>query len=361
MAHGKRDDMVVHEEEPYNAEPPPAALVGRQLTALDAFYSRNHGPIPCLDGSPWRLEVGGLVAHHLDLSVDQLRHRYQEQTLVATLQCAGNRRKGLLEFGDIPDEAPWGAAAISTAEWTGVRLSDVLSDTGPHPDAKHVEFLAADIAEGAAAPQRYGSSIPVEKALAGDVLLAWAMNGEPLPAAHGAPIRIVVPGYIGARSVKWVQRITALAQPSTNYFQAVAYRVPPAGSASAADPDDDIALTGVWLNADILSPADGAVLEVGPTAIAGYAVAGEGLDIERVEVSLDGGRSWQQAGMDDHPSRWAWRHWQATVDLPPGCAQILARAWDTSGTTQPPPGGHLRNPKGYMNNSWARIAVTVKK
>ena len=102
MAHGKRDDMVVHEEEPYNADRTTVALVGRQLTALDAFYSRNYGPIPCLDGSPWRLEVGGLVAHQLDLSVDQLRHRYQEQTLVATLQCAGNRRKGLLEFGDIP-------------------------------------------------------------------------------------------------------------------------------------------------------------------------------------------------------------------------------------------------------------------
>ncbi len=361
MAHGKRGDMVVHEEEPYNAEPPPVALAGRRLTDINAFYSRNHGPIPCLDGPTWRLEVGGLVAHQLDLSVDHLRHRYPEQTLVATLQCAGNRRKGLLEFGDIPGEAPWGATAISTAEWTGVRLSDLLSDAELHADAEHVEFLAADIAQGAAPAQPYGSSIPVEKALAGEVLLAWAMNGEPLPAAHGAPVRIVVPGYIGARSVKWVQAITAMAHPSTNYFQAVAYRVPPAGSASAADPDHDIALTGIWLNADILSPADGAVLEAGLTAVAGYAVAGEGLDVERVEVSLDGGRGWLQAGLDDHLSPWAWRHWQATVDLPHGCAQILARAWDTSGATQPPPGGHLRNAKGYVNNSWARIAVTVKK
>lgn len=362
MGHGKRDDMVVHEQEPYNAEPPPAALAGRALTALDAFYSRNHGPIPSVDRQTWRLEVGGLVTHRLYLSVDQLRSRYEEQTLVATLQCAGNRRKDLLEFGDIPGEAPWGAAAISTAEWTGVRLSDVLSDAGLHPDAKHVEFLAPDIAEGATPPQPYGSSISVGKAVAGEVLLAWAMNAEPLPAAHGAPVRIVVPGHIGARSVKWVERITALAAPSTNYFQAVAYRLPRAsGLHSGAGPDRGVALAEIALNSDILRPDDGAVLRAGPTAIAGYAIAGEGLDVARVEVSHDGGRTWHQARMGGHPSQWAWRHWQVTLDLPPGRSKICARAWDTSGATQPQLDEQLWNPKGYVNNSWPRIAVTVQR
>ena len=360
MAHGKRGDMVVHEEEPYNAEPPPVALAGRRLTDMDAFYSRNHGPIPCLDGPTWRLEVGGLVAHQLDLSVDHLRHRYPEQTLVATLQCAGNRRKGLLQFGDIPGEAPWGAAAISTAEWTGVRLSDLLSDAELHPDAEHVEFLAADIAQGAAPAQPYGSSIPVEKALAGEVLLAWAMNGEPLPAAHRAPVRIVVPGYIGARSVKWVRRIRVLGHPSDNYFQAVAYRLPSAhADTCGAEPDSGVALEAVALNSDILSPDDGACLPAGPVTVSGYALAADAREIARVEVSTDDGRTWRQARLENERSRWAWCHWRLTVDVPPGQVRIVARAWDSLGRTQPESAEQLWNPKGYMNNSCPRVHITA--
>ena len=352
--------MVVHEAEPYNAEPPTSALAGQRLTGLDAFYSRNHGPVPSVDPDTWRLTVDGLVTHRLHLSLDQLRDSYPVQTLVATLQCAGNRRQGFLAFGDIPGEAPWGGAAVSTAEWTGMRLSDLLTDAEVHEAAKHVEFLAPDVAVGIRPAQPYGSSIPVEKARAAEVMLAWAMNGEALPAAHGAPVRVVVPGYIGARSVKWVERITALPDPSANYFQAVAYRLPASNARRQTLTDGGVALTNIALNCDILRPDDGAVLGVGQTAVTGYALAGEGREVARVELSIDEGRTWQQTELDDRSSPWAWRHWQSMVDLPVGNSQIIARAWDSSGATQPALASELWNPKGYVNNSWARIIVTAE-
>nr|MBA3339599.1 molybdopterin-dependent oxidoreductase [Geodermatophilaceae bacterium] len=212
----------------------------------------------------------------------------------------------------------------------------------------------------ASPPQPYGSSIPVSKATADEVLLAWTMNGEPLPAAHGAPVRVVVPGYIGARSVKWVSRVTAIPGPSENYFQAIAYRLPitlPAANTSPGHGDQ--AMESVALNCDILSPDEGDVLAPGPTTVSGYALSGDGLGILRVEVSRDGGHIWHPATIEDELGPWAWRHWEAIVELPAGPAQILARAWDTSGATQPESAEQLWNPKGYMNNSWAGVRVIV--
>jgi len=346
MAHGKRGDMLVHEDEPYNAEPPPDALAGQPLTTVDAFYSRNHGAIPNLDPAAWRLRVDGLVGRQLELTLEELRQRFEQHTVVATLQCAGNRRNGFLPFGDIPGEAAWGSTATSTAEWTGVRLRDVLLAAEPCPEAAHIEFSGPDVALDAKPPQEFGSSIPVQKATSSEVLLAWAMNREPLPAAHGAPVRVVVPGYIGARSVKWVQRIRALGFPSENYFQAVAYRL------------DSAALGAGPLTSDILRPVDAYLLPPGPTTVYGYAFAGHGRGITRVEVSIDRGRSWLPAKVDEDLGQWAWQLWQATVFLPPGPGEILARAWDGS-TTQPESARSLWNPKGYVNNSWPRAQVSV--
>lgn len=355
---GKRDDMVVHETEPYNAEPPPGGLADRPLTDVESFYSRNHGPIPDLDAAAWRLRIDGLVQHPLELSLNELRDRFDASTVVATLQCAGNRRQGLIEVRDIAGEDPWGPGATSTARWTGVRLAEVLAGAGIDPGAEHVAFAAPDVSELANSPQPYGGSIPVAKALSSEVLLAWAMNDADLPRAHGGPIRVVVPGYIGARSVKWVQRITVAAQPSDNYFQATAYRVLPAeADPSTAGPGDGISLTEVALNSAILTPDDGDTVGDGPLRISGYAFAGADRGVARVDVSMDGGAHWQQATLDAQASPWSWRLWQATVQLSPGEVEIVARAWDTAAAAQPESPEHLWNPKGYVNNSWPRIRL----
>ncbi|MBV9162940.1 MAG: sulfite oxidase [Pseudonocardiales bacterium] len=354
--------MIVHEVEPFNAEPPRGELADRVLTPVESFYSRNHGPIPELNPQAWRLRVGGLVDRPLELSLEELHARFTPRTLVATLQCAGNRRAGFIEVRDIPGEIPWGSAATSTAEWTGTSLADVLSVAGLGPHAAHVAFAAPDVSPLANPPQPYGGSITVQKALSGEVLLAWAMNGQPLPAVHGAPVRVVVPGYIGARSVKWVHRITVGQHPSDNYFQATAYRLllaktdPP-----TAGPADGLPLGAVAVNADILRPDDGDTLPAGPVQITGYAFTGDHHSITRVDVSLDGGRSWRPADLDDQISPWAWQHWRTILKLPVGDTEITARAWDTSGATQPESPVPLWNPKGYVNNSWARIRVTGQR
>lgn len=354
----KRGDMIVHEERPYNAEPPRTALARRTLTPVDSFYCRNHGDIPGGDPGTWRLVVDGLVQHRLEFTPQQLRREFPEHSLVATLQCAGNRRAGLAEVREIPGEDPWGPGATGTAEWTGVRLRDVLAAAGVLPQAEHVAFTAPDVSDLANPPQRFGGSIDIAKASSDEVLLAWGMNGHPLPREHGAPLRAVVPGHIGARSVKWLERITARREPSRNFFQATSYRLlPPEADPSRAGPGDGLALGPIALNSDVLEPADGRSVPAGPVEVTGYALAGGDREVARVDVSADGGRSWQQAELLGQPTRWAWTHWRTTLQLPPGTHEVTARAWDTCAATQPEQPGPLWNPKGYVNNSWARIRL----
>jgi len=355
----KRDDMVVHGTEPYNAEPACHALAREHLTAVDTFYTRNHGAVPVIDADDWRLHVDGLVDSPLDLSLKDLRERFEPHTVEATLQCAGNRRAALTEVREIAGEDPWGPCATSTAAWTGVRLADVLLAAVLQDDARHVAFEAPDVTTLADPPQVYASSVPVTKALGEEVLLAWAMNGEDLPAVHGAPVRVVVPGYIGARSVKWVHRVTALREPSEGFFQATAYRLLPVGG--VAGPGVGISLGPVALNSDILVPEDGATVPSGETEVSGYAYAGDDRGVARVDVTLDGGRTWVQAELDDRATTWTWRLWRTRLTLPAGQVRISVRAWDSTAATQPETAEQVWNPKGYVNNSWGRATLTAQE
>lgn len=355
----KRPDMVVFETDPYNAEPTRSALDGQRITPADTFYSRNHGPVPDVEPADWRLRVDGLVARPLELTLDDLQTRYPARSVVATLQCAGARRAAMTTIAPIPDEAPWGPCATSTAEWTGVALAEVLADAGLEPDAAHVAFTAPDVSRLPVPPETYGSSIPRGKATAPEVLLAWGMNGEPLPALHGGPLRVVVPGFIGARSVKWVTAITAQRAPSDNYFQAVAYRLLPA-DADPASRTGGLSLTSVALNSDILRPDDGACVAAGPVRVSGYAYAGDDRAVARVDVSVDEGRSWRQAELDPDPQPWAWSLWHITVDLPVGTHVVTVRAWDSTGATQPERLETVWNPKGYVNNAWGHVTLDVR-
>jgi sulfite oxidase len=242
-----------------------------------------------------------------------------------------------------------------------VALADVLRDSGLEADTHYVEMIGADISPEARPPQPFGASVSRRKALDGEVVLAWAMNGEPLPAAHGAPLRVIVPGYIGARSVKWLTRVSARQTPSENFFQAHTYRL------LGADDDADAGLRGagfplgaVAVNADFLSPIDGSHVAVGELEVEGYAFAGDDRHIVRVDVSTDGGRHWRRAELLDAASRWAWRRWRATLIVEPGTVEVIARAWDSAAATQPENPAQLWNPKGYANNSWARLRLRVR-
>ena len=351
---GKRDDLVVHELEPFNAETGIESL-SDPVTATDAFYVRGHGTVPEIDPAAWRLRVDGLVGRELSLSLETLQEAFRERTVTATLQCAGNRRARLMAIRDIPGEAPWGPGATGTAIWTGVALADVLALAGPLPGAADVGFEGADLSPEAKPIQQFGGSIPLDKACRSEVLLAWAMNGEPLAAVHGAPVRVVVPGYIGARSVKWLARIELRSEPWSGYFQHIAYRLIPADGTPG--PGVGMPLGLVALNSEILSPRDGDTVLAGSIEVRGYAFAGGDRYVARVDVSVDAGASWRQADFLDDLGRWAWRHWRISVDLKPGEHELLVRAWDSSAATQPEDDATLWNPKGYVNNARPRIRV----
>jgi sulfite oxidase len=353
--YGKRADLIVHEEDPFNAETGPAALAEGPVTATEAFYVRGHGPVPEIDPAAWRLRVHGLVERELELSLATLREAFREREVTATLQCAGNRRAGLMAIRDIPGEAPWGPGATGTATWAGVALADVLAVAGPRAQAEHVGFVGADVSQEADPVQPFGGSIPLDKACRPEVLLAWGMNGRPLPPVHGAPLRVVVPGYIGARSVKWLERIEVRAIPWEGYFQRVAYRLLPEDGQPG--PGAGMPLGLVALNADVLAPADGDTVPAGPVEVRGYAFAGGERHVARVDVSIDGGVRWTQAELLEDLGRWAWRHWRITVDLAPGAHEVLVRAWDSSAATQPGDEAGLWNPKGYVNNARPRIRL----
>lgn len=359
MVWGKRTDMIVHTSQPYDAEPPPAALAGRPRTGADTFYVRNHGPVP--EASPDHIvRVDGLVDRDLDLRPDALADDFEFDELDVTLQCAGNRRADLLTAGDLPGEEPWGPGATSTARWSGVRLADVLAAAGVRDAATHVAFTGADVAPDADPPQTFGASIPLAKALSPEVLLATHLDRKPLPPVHGAPVRVVVPGWIGARSVKWLTRIEVRNAPSDNWFQAVVYRMLPRGADPVADAAEGIPLGPIPLNCAILAPEADERPPAGTYDVRGYAVAGGERTVARVDVSADGGATWTTAELEGEADPWTWRLWRAQLDLPAGDVEIVARAWDDTAATQPADPADVWNPKGYANTSWPRVRVRVE-
>lgn len=358
-AWNKRRDMIVRVQAPLNAEPPASALAEEDITALDTFYCRNHGPIPDIDPERWRLGVDGAVADPLTLTYDELTTEFVAHDVVATLVCAGNRRAELMKVHPIPGKEPWEQGAISTAVWRGARLADVLRAAGVGAaDGLQVAFAACDVSHMAVPPQAYGASIALTKAMSEEVLLAWQMNGEPLPRIHGGPVRVLVPGFIGARSVKWVTGITVQPFESQNYFQAVDYRLLPPDVDPA--PGVGIPLSSLSLSCGILAPDDGATVSAGPLELSGYAIAEDCRRVARVEVSTDAGTRWRHAELQPARSRWAWRQWSVGVQAEHGPLTVLARAWDDTGATHPESPGSLWNPGGYANNAWARVDLTVR-
>jgi sulfite oxidase len=354
----KHAEFVVREREPLNGGPPSHLITQTRITPNDLFFARNHAPTPDIAPENYRLVVAGLVDRPLTFSLTELAGLPQTR-LEATLQCAGNRRTDLFALADIPGEVPWGDEAISHAAWSGVSLAHVLELAGVKDNARHVEFIGRDRVEKSGESFGFGGSIPLKKALAGEVLIATEMNGEPLPAVHGYPARIVTPGYIGARNVKWVGEINVLDRPSKNYYQSRAYRLFPSHvDGSNVDWDSGLMLGELSVNAAITQPQASDKISPGPVRISGWAMAGGERRVVRVDVSTDGGESWMSAKLEE-TRPWSWCLWSAKVDLPEGKHELVARAWDSAGNSQPESPRQTWNFKGYMNNAWSRVTITL--
>lgn len=353
----KDPSLEVLSAEPFSAQPPLARLLTGPVTPVELFFVHSHGPVPHVDETNYRLEIGGMVERPLRLRLADLRANFPETEVTATLQCAGNRRDELARVRPVPGEVPWGASAISTAVWRGVSLAALLEAVGPLDGAAHVAFLGLDPCAAKGERVGFGGSIPFWKAMLGDVLLAWEMNGEPLLPEHGYPLRAVVPGWIGARSVKWLSAIRVQLEPSDNHYQQRTFKTFPSHvDASTADWSGGLMLGEVSLTSVICDPADGAELPAGAVTLRGYALAGGQRTVERVEVSADHGDHWTVATLAEG-STGAWRLWEASLELAAGAHQLVCRAWDSAAFTQPEDPAHLWNFGGYVNNAWHRVRV----
>lgn len=336
------------------------ALAESLVTPTERFFTRSHATPPTIDVGRWRLVIDGLVERPRSLSLDELQ-QFPQREVVSTLLCAGLRRDELLTVAPLPGELPWGPEPASTGRWTGVSLRDVLLSCGLSSDARHVEFTGLDDVERRGRRFGFGGSITREKAMDPDVLLAFALNGQPLSPTHGFPLRTVVPGWIGARSVKWLGRVTAAADSSSNYFQTDAYRV-------LREPDpkrphdvrNGIALDEITLNSVILDPPPGERVIAGPVQLRGWAIGTAACAITSVEYSTDGGTTWHAARLDAARDRWTWTPWDATVSLAVGHHTLMVRAVDETGAEQPSDLTAVWNVKGYLNNAWHRVAIIAE-
>jgi sulfite oxidase len=352
-----KQSLVVRSENPYNAEPPLDKLVAAAVTPLEQFYVRNHGPTPKVDAAELRLRIEGMIRKPVELALDELRGRFADEEVAATLTCAGNRRREMSEIRAVPG-VQWDAGAIGHARWTGIALWRVLDMAELDAGAKHVWFEGLDPIQekdGSVAP--FGGSIPLERARdkRQPAILAHAMNGRPLAPEHGFPLRTVVPGYIGARSVKWLTKIVVSNRPSPNHYVAEAYKV------VATDSKEELAKTepiyDFPINAAICSPAAGAALPAGETTFRGYCLPpGDGkTTIAKVELSPDGGRTWLPARLEGEAAANCWQLWSAKVMLAAGDHELVVRATDSAGRVQPE--RCEWNLKGYLFNAWHRCPV----
>ncbi len=360
---GKDLDLVLYQETPLNAGAPMDRIVDHLITPTTMVFVRGHGEVPLVNVDDHRLRVDGLVQRPLDLSLVDLANRFERVEVVAALCCAGYRRRELMEVEDIPLEVPWGVDAVSNVRWSGWRLSDVLAAAGLSSAVRHVAFVGLDqIRHPDGRVEHFGGSIPLAKALAAEVVVADRMNDEPLPPVHGFPLRVVVPGYIGARSVKWLTRVEASEEPSPNHYQQRAYRLfPPEIRADSVRWEQGRMLGELALNSAICRPSEGSLLPAGSVRFEGYALSGGGRRIERVELTSDEGGTWCRVKRLDRSGPWGWTLWHTELDLDPGHHQVAVRAVDAAGDTQPEHAAPLWNFKGYANNSWHRVNVTTHR
>jgi sulfane dehydrogenase subunit SoxC len=323
------------------------------VTPAGMHYLLIHFDVPEAEEATWTLSVGGLVRNPLGLSLADLRSR-PSVTIPVTMECAGNGRARL---SPRPISQPWLTEAIGTAEWTGTPLRPVLEEAGIDAEAVELVFRGADHGTQGDVEQDYERSLTIADAMRDEVLLAYEMNGHPLPPQHGFPLRLVVPGWYGMTSVKWLTAIEAVAEPFRG-FQMESYRV-------RQQPDDEgVPVTRIYPRSLLVPPGfpdfmtRRRFVDVGRYVLRGRAWSGWGA-IERVEVSADGGRTWAEAALGEPASPYAWVPWTFAWDAAePGAFELWCRATDAAGNTQP-----LEQPwnlSGVLNNMVQRVPVEVR-
>ena len=329
----------------------PLEALRYDITPTGLHYLLVHFDIPAADGRHWRIEVGGRTARTFSLSMDDIRAR-PRRTLPVTLECAGN---GRARMGDRVPTQPWLLEAIGTAEWTGTPLAGILEEAGLETDAVEIVFTGADHGIQGEVEQDYQRALTVAEALKEDVLLAYEMNGRPLEPQHGAPVRLLVPGWYGMTSVKWLRRIEAVAQPFEGYQQAESYRI----QMSEDDPGERVSRMKVRA---LMVPPGFPEFPSGHRFVAAGAVelfgrAWSGMaPIASVEVGIDD--RWVPAALGPTPGPYAWRAWTATWLAEPGEHVLSCRATDADGNTQPLE--PFWNVQGMGNNYVQTIPVTVR-
>ena len=344
-------DLVVHRTHPLNCETSIPALIGGVVMPNARFYVRNHFETPRLDPVSWRLAVNGLVERPLRLSLRDL-HNMRSETLVATLECAGNGRSA---FDPPADGEQWQLGAVSTAEWTGVPLTEILDRAGLTRQAVEIVFRGADQGNAGEAsdPIRFERSLPVTDAGHPGSLLAYAMNGEPLPLEHGYPLRLIVPGWYAVASVKWLTEIEVIGSPFTGFFQAKCYIYETQRNGTVAP--EPVRLQQV--RSVITQPSAGQQVTVGDLAVRGVAWSGAA-PIDKVEISIGSG-PWQNARLIGQRHRHSWQWWELLTRVEsPGEITLRARATDLAGRTQPE--RPRWNRLGYGGNAVQNVPLLVR-
>lgn len=350
--------MIVHNTRPVNGEFPPH-LLNDNVTPSERHFVRNNGLVPEAatnkDAQGWSLTIDGEVNKPLHLSLDELR-KMPSVTLPLLIECGGN---GRANFDPNVRGNPWDRGAIACSAWTGVRLRDVLKHAGLKPSAVYTGHYGADPAIGAAEP--FSRGIPIDKAMEEHTIIAYQMNGKDLEPLNGFPVRLVVPGWIGSCSQKWLTRIWIRDQVhDASKMKGYSYRVPAYPVVPGSKPpESDMVIATAWLvKSMITSPAAGATLSPGGSVkVRGHAWAGENM-VDRVMLSTDYGNKWLPTQLKKPPNKYAWYTFETDMTFPKkGYYEIWARAWDDNGNTQP-----FRqpwNPRGYLGNVIHRVPIQV--
>lgn len=403
--------MTFYQRQPINAEAPASLLGSSWITPTNMWFVRNHHPVPHVDPNSFRLDIvhaSDLLGKHrpsgsasdeqessplFSLRLEDLKKRFPVHSIVTSIQCGGNRRDEMTKL-EKTNGSSWNVSAISTAKWTGIKLRDLLASVGVTEDSidlaplpqdnsgqkeqrgerreererlagvRHVHFVSVDGLE---------ASIPIKKALSryGDVLLAFEMNDEPLSVAHGAPLRVIVPGHVGVRNVKWVTKIRLSGEEAYGTWQrGMAYKGfgPSTKSLEGIDVEAIPSLQEQPVQSAITLNPTAAAVAGEPFTVRGYAYSGGGRGIVRVDVSIDGGKSWQTADLLEGKEQpldraWAWTLWECSFPIPDEAVgktlQVICKATDASYNVQPDSVQGIWNLRGINNNAWHRLNIPV--